>query len=43
MIACNYKLFNTSTIVKINDDMTFNTLNSVYKIELIEETNEKNG
>lgn len=27
--------FRTSTIRKINDDMTFNTSNSVYKIELV--------
>jgi len=31
-------LFHTSTVTKINDDMTFNTLNSVYKVEVLEDS-----
>lgn len=38
MVACNYKMFYTSTIIKIDEEkMTFETENSIYKIELIDE------
>jgi uncharacterized protein DUF1653 len=30
--------FRTSTIIKVNEDNTFNTLNSVYKVEFLDET-----
>ncbi len=33
-------LFHTSTVTKINNDMTFNTLNSVYKVEVLEDLND---
>jgi len=31
-------MFRTSRVTKVNDDNTFNTLNSVYKLELCEDT-----
>jgi len=33
--VCQIQNFRTSTITKINDDLTFETLNSTYKLELI--------
>jgi hypothetical protein len=36
MVATNYKYFSTSTIKKINEaEMTFETENSIYKLEFI--------
>lgn len=42
MVACNYKMFYTSTITKIDEEkMTFDTENSVYKIEILEDLPEE--
>jgi hypothetical protein len=36
-MATERGMFHTSRVTKINDDMTFNTLNSVYKVEVLED------
>ena len=40
IVACNYKLFYTSTVQKIDEQaMTFETENSVYKLEILPDLN----